>query len=268
MTIANHNLSQSKSVSNFVEFNPQKYFAEYFPDPMIQDEKLLLEFLIEYLKKLPTTSLALDFGCGPVVSHLIPLVTKAQEIHAADFTSIYRTEIENWAAKKSNAHDWSLYTSETLKIEGFLDPTKEEIEQRENLVRKKLKKILSCDITKPDPMGLEARGLYQLVTSHYCVEALGVDLPTWRIYMRNLMSLVAPGGTLILSFIGTMFPSESANFYRVGSEYFTNTNVTPTTITSCLIENGFVDFDLQVRKLNTVTNQGYDCTMFVCAIKP
>ena len=177
------------------------YLAEYYTDIMA-DEQYALSFLCESLKRLPEVSVALDYGCGPTIHHAVALVTKAREIYLADYIQDNLEEIQKWQDNSNDAHDWSEFTGHILKLEFDAAPQPIDIENRELETRKRIKKLCLSDAGEYDPLGPGMRGYFPLVTTHYCAEGATNSKDMWRTYMRNITSLVSPGGTLIVSACG------------------------------------------------------------------
>ncbi len=246
--------------SPWSEWSPKEYLSEYYAE-MMSDEICALEFLVESMRSLAPVSAALDFGSGPTVHHLFALVPKAEEIHTAEYLPANRTEIENWVQGHESAHDWSAFACETLRIEGTANPLPAAVEAREAETRRRLRSIMAGDAGDPDPLGVEKREYYSLVTTHYCAEGATNDKETWRRYMRNIASLVRPGGTLILSACG------AADFYCVGNRRFPCAGVTAQDVISSLSTNGFHNLDLRVRSVPDHSTQGYSSVIFACATK-
>jgi hypothetical protein len=246
--------------SAWSEWNPKDYLSEYYAEVM-PDERYALEFLVESLRKLPPITTALDFGSGPTVHHLFALVPKVQEIHAAEYLPANREEVRRWLAKDDQAHDWNAFAYETLALEGNLQPSPVDIAAREDETRQRTTSIWAADAGERDPLGPEKRGYYPLVTTHYCAEGATHDKDTWRLYMENIVSLVRPGGTLILSACG------AADFYCVGTRLFPCAGVTAEEIISCLHANGFRNLDVRIRSVPDHSEQGYSSVIFVCAVK-
>lgn len=242
------------------EWNPSEYLSEYYARVM-PDERCALAFLVESIRHLPPVSSALDFGSGPTVHHLFALVPKVQEIHTAEFLAANRDEIQSWLEGSDCAHDWSAFAHETLQLEGVAEPLAEDVAAREKETRLRTKQIWSADAGDTDPLGPDKRGSYPLVTTHYCAEGATHDKATWQRYMRNIVSLVQPGGTLILSACG------AAEFYCVGERLFPCAGVTAQELISCLAENGFRDMDVRVRSVPDHSEQGYGSVIFARATK-
>lgn len=246
--------------ADWSEWEPRGYLTEYYGEVM-PDERFAMEFLVESMRKMPPLSVALDFGCGPTVHHIFPLVPKVEEIHLAEYLPGNRAEVEKWLKDEDGAHDWQVFSLETLRLEGNPNPTEAQARQREQETRARITNIWPGDAGEVDPLGTERHNFYPLVTSHYCAEGATNDKETWRFYMCNIASLVKPGGTLILSACG------AANFYCVGDRYFPCAGVNGQDMLACLSDLGFTDIDLWIRQVPDHSEQGYGSVIFARAVK-
>jgi SAM-dependent methyltransferase len=246
--------------SPWTEWCARDYLAEYYAEIM-PDEQHALSFLHESLVRQPDASVALDYGCGPTVHHAVALVPKAQEIYLADYLPDNLAEVQRWLDGAQDAHDWTVFTRHILQLEGVAAPSAADVEEREQEARRRITRLLCSDAGDDDPLGLDMRGYFPVVTTHYCAEGATSSKETWRVYMRNIASLVRPGGTLIVSACG------AADYYAVGHRLFPCAGVNPNDIVSCLEENGFMDVDLRVRRVPDHSAQGYGSVIFACATK-
>jgi hypothetical protein len=246
--------------SSFEDWDAKDYLSEYYSE-VLEDERHALQFLVDSLRGLPVVDRALDAGCGPCVHHCFPLVPYAREIHCADFVAGNREAIARWIQRKPGAHDWRVFAAQTLICESaksFPDA----ILRRESETRERLKRVVPCDVRAADPLGPDARASYPLVTSHYCAEAISTDKAVFRDNMKNLASLVSPGGLLITSACG------AADFYKVGTRSFPCSGVTAQEVLSSLMALGFRDIDLRIRSTPSHADQGYASVVFARATKP
>jgi hypothetical protein len=246
--------------STYTDWEPKKYLSDYYSEVM-PDERFSLEFLIDSLCRLSSVPVALDFGSGPVISHIMPLVAKAEEIHVSEYLASNLVELQKWLSTDADAHDWRSFTLEVLRLEGCPNPTESEAQLREDEVRRRVTKLLPGDVRESNPLGLEKQNFYPLVTAHYCAEGISPNKEEWRKYMTNIMTMVQPEGVLITSSCG------SGKFYRVGDLYFPSTELEPQDVLSCFWENGFVDVDLRIRQLPDYSEQGFFYTIFACGVK-
>jgi hypothetical protein len=242
------------------EWKPEEYLHEYYRD-VEPDERFLLEFLVEVMGELPPVPVALDFGCGPTVHRLFPLVPRAQEFHLAEYLPVNRDAVSRWAAGRPGAHDWSLFARETLRLEGGLEPADGQVRAREQAARERITRILSADAGDRDPLGPARRGFYPLVTTHYCADSATDDRETWLRYMRHIAGLVRPGGCFVVSALG------GSRGYRVGSHWFPGAAVTAEDVLAFLEEAGFGEIDRRERAVPDRADQGYGSVIFARAVK-
>ncbi|MDV3348968.1 guanitoxin biosynthesis pre-guanitoxin forming N-methyltransferase GntF [Leptothoe sp. ISB3NOV94-8A] len=246
--------------TDYSAWDPKQYLQEYYSGIM-PDEQYCLEFLVESLKRIESVPVALDFGSGPIISHILPLVTKAHEIHVSEYVESNLIELKKWFSGDPTAYDWQLFTQKVLQLEGHQLPEPLEVQQRELDARQKVTLITPGDVREPNPLGESKRTFYPLVTAHYCAEGISLNKDEWRTYMRNIMGMVQPGGTLITSACG------SGNYYRVGDNCFPSTELNPQDVLSCFLDNGFVNLDIRVRDLPEYSEQGFFYTIFACGVK-
>ena len=246
--------------SRFEDWDAKDYLSEYYSE-ILEDERHALQFLVDSLRGLPQVDRALNVGCGPCVHHCFPLVPHAREIHCADFVAGNREAITRWIERRPGAHDWSVFAAHTLICEGG-EAAPDAVAQRQSATRERMTSVMPVDVRATDPLGPAARGSYALVTSHYCAEAISTDKAVFRENMKNLATLVSPGGILITSTCG------AADFYKVGTRSFPCSGVSAQDVLSSLLLLGFRDIDLRIRSTPTHAEQGYASVVFARASKP
>jgi hypothetical protein len=237
------------------EWDPKDYLDEYYQE-VEPDEFYLMEFLVEVAGKLPPVGLVLDYGCGPTVHRLFPLVPKAREIHLAEYLPANREAVRRWKAGAENAHDWTPFLKETLRLEGYSSPLSEAVRAREDETRRRVTEIFPTDASLEDPLGPERRGCYPMVTTHYCADGATDNLETWKRFMRNIAGLVEPGGIFITSSI------IASDRYKVGSRWYPSPGVTERDVLDLLETEGFIDVDLRAKRVSDRGHQGYEGVMF------
>jgi len=246
--------------SSFEDWDATDYLSEYYSE-VLDDERHALQFLADALRGMPEVERALDVGCGPCVHHCFPLVPYAREIHCADYVAGNRDAIARWIAGGDGAHDWRAFATQSLICEGA-PAGPDDVARRQAAARERITRVMACDVRAADPVGADARGSYALVTSHYCAEAISTDKAVFRANMKNLASLVAPGGVLVTSACG------AADFYKVGARTFPCSGVTAHEVLSSLTAVGFRDIDLRIRSTPAHTHQGYASVVFARATRP
>ena len=181
---------------DYEAWNTVAYLREYYAR-VEATERHTLRFLHETVAALPRTTRALDFGAGPTLHHAITLAAHACEVHVADLLPQNLREIRRWHMGASDAHDWSPFTREALRLEGA-GSTDTDVSQREALVRRRLTRILAGDARRRHPLGEHAAKSYDCVTSFFCADSATSSLGEWIRFVRNIAGLVCPGGLLIM----------------------------------------------------------------------
>lgn len=70
--------------------------------------------------------------------------------------------------------------------------------EKEEKLRKKVKQVLKCDVTKANPTEPVSLPPADCIVSTLCLEAACKDLATFRSALRNVGALVKPGGHLVM----------------------------------------------------------------------
>lgn len=211
---------QRRGYASFdTEWIPAMYLRDYY-STIEGDERSTLRFFVDRMKYLSACDEVLFFGCGPALHHVFLAAPKAHEIHLADYLPSNLEEIRRWKDREAGAHDWNSFVKYTLQCEGIGTPTKDNIDEREEMVRRKITKLIPhADAKETNPLGKGSRGRYQVVFSPYCVDSITDKKEVWKKYMTHLSSLVAPGGHLLLAAL-----SECGG-YTVGDKHFPCANI-------------------------------------------
>lgn len=181
---------------NVVDNFAADYLTTYYCQPPTQDEQAVLAFLSRQYPKIPAQPCAIEIGCGPTVHHVLPLAPFVSEIHMADYLADNLELVRRWRDGERGAHSWHRYTSLALALEGR-SPSAANVQQREADTRRKITRLLACDLKSETPLGMIRQ--YPVVGSFYCAENIGITRDEWARMMRRLADLVAPGGYLFLS---------------------------------------------------------------------
>lgn len=198
------------------EWVPKDYLRTYYSE-LEPDEVDTIKFFVDAVKKVDHSGPVLIFGTGPALHHAFLLATN--EIHVADYLPENLREIKKWVDNDEDAHNWKPFVKYTLQCEGTPSPTDEEIIAREDLVRSKITKYIQVDAGDTDPLGTEKRESYGLVLSPYCADSATGDKDIWKKYMRNISSVVKPGGTFITAAL------RDCASYEVGNRTFPCANI-------------------------------------------
>lgn len=214
-------------------WDPQAYLRQYHSQEFItDDEEAIYQRLVAFLKRTGRTyKQALDVGCGPTVYLHTALAPYVGELHLADYVPENLSEIQKWLQGEAGAHNWDSNIRHVLEIERQTQVSKAEIEERKALMRRKVTTLKRCDLRQTQSLGKGAA--YDLVLSAYCVDAATDSKQEWQRLTRNLLSLCADGGTIVL------ISSRKARRYKIEDKCFPEANVDETDIAEALAGAGF-----------------------------
>jgi hypothetical protein len=149
----------------------------------------------------------LEVGCGPTVHHILPFVPYVSTIDMADYLPENLAEVRRWHQSEPDAYDWRQYATLALELRSG-GATKAGIEALEAAARRKIRRLLRCDLKEPHILGRPVS--YPVIGAFYCTEEVGIATVRWEEVMANLCRAVAPGGYLFLSCL------RNTDFYMVG----------------------------------------------------
>ncbi len=177
------------------------YLRTYYCQPPTIDETVLSKFIIEERHRLSGRGRFIEIGCGPTLHHAPLFAPVVSEIHMADYLEENLAQVRLWRDGAKEAHDWSAYTRLTLRHEE-IEPTEENVQIRERLVRTKITRIATCDLMRETPAS--EQGQYEAVGAFYVAEEVGISDTEWRRVMKRITDYLAPGGTLFMAALAGM----------------------------------------------------------------
>jgi hypothetical protein len=253
---------QATPVSDFhTAWHPEDYLKQYYVNDTIPADELgIYNLLISYLQtETPHFATALDFGCGPTLHHIIPLIPYTEELHLADYVPANLAAIQQWLRGETRAHNWDVYIKGVLQLEGIVQPSPTDLERRKAQMRYKVRRLKHGNLHWPHP--LMDGSTYPLVVSFYCADSATHSKVQWRLFMRHLFNLVAPGGTLLLSAL------RNSQSYHVGARCFPSAQVTENDMYAVLSDGPFVQktLDLHVIPVSEWAEEGFESIMVVRA---
>ena len=211
-------------------FDPKEYLREMFIAPDDED-CFSIFFMTRVLNSLSDNLLIHEFGGGPTLYSVAALAPKAREIHFSDVVDTSLHEVAIWLKCQPGAHDWNPYIALVLEAEGS-PVTEIAIAERALLMRKTVTQLMHCDAQSHSPIELEDTQ-YDLVTAHHCTDVAATNLREWQQVLRNVTTIVRPGGWLMLSV------TTGARTYEVGEVIFECVNLTKDDVRDGLLSAGY-----------------------------
>ncbi len=226
---------------DFTHFDPTAYLREYYGD--VGEENLaLLRFMIETYRELPRGGRLLDFGGGPTIYPLISAVGRVDEVHFSDYLPANLDEVRRWLSKDPAAFNWRDFVRRAIELETEAACSEADVTRRETEIRALVTKVMRCDASRTPPIeGVERP--YDVVVTNFCAESATSDRWQWRAYVVNIVSLLRPGGVLIMSAL------KGAGSYAVGSRRFPAVDISEDDLIELLEETGFENKKIELRSV-------------------
>jgi nicotinamide N-methyltransferase/methyltransferase len=121
--------------------------------------------------------------------------------------------VNAWLSQAPAAHNWHLYTTKILSLEGSAAPTADQVAAREDLTRTRMQSLCQCDVLKDPPLSGDSEQTFDLVIAGFCLEVAVNDAASFHKAVLNVLSLVAPGG------IGVVMGLHRCSRYTVNAEW-------------------------------------------------
>jgi hypothetical protein len=206
-------------------FDPKDYLNENFSIPD-EEDRFTARFLVDIYKTMPGNFKILEFGGGPSLFSAFTYAKLAREIHFSDYVPASLDDVHLWMSGDDGGFNWRPQIKIILQLEG-LPPTESNILKRIKLTRKAITALLHCDARRFPPLN-NGNETYDLVAAHHCTDVAAQSNSDWVGILKNVASLVNPGGWLTLSVTtgtqiytvnGTEFPCVSLTSREISDGY-------------------------------------------------
>lgn len=180
----------------------------------------------------------LDYGCGPVLSNVISAARLNSEIILAEYTNKGREAIQFWMDRHPSAWNWSPYFKYAVEILEGKGESEAEVFEREESLRKAIKAVVPCDITKEPPIAKGFEGPYDVVISFLCYENVSMTRAEYKTFIKRTVPLIKVGGHLLL-YCTIRNTGDGLGYYHMGPTKFVVLRLSVEFVLSALKENGF-----------------------------
>ncbi|KAM4757566.1 LOW QUALITY PROTEIN: nicotinamide N-methyltransferase [Cyanocitta cristata] len=110
-----------------------------------------------------------------------------------DYTDQNHREMNKWLKNEAGTFHWE----PAVKI-CELEGDREKWAEKQEKLRKMVKQVLKCDVTKANPRGPVSLLPADCIVSTLCLEGACKDLATFRSALRNIGTLLKPGEHLVM----------------------------------------------------------------------
>jgi hypothetical protein len=136
----------------------------------------------------------LDCGCGPAVAYDISAAAESAEIVLAEYGEKCRSALQDWLDRSPSAWDWTPHIKYVVcDLEG---KDENQVQKREDDLRKAVKAIVPCDITQDPPIAKGYEEPYDVVMSMLCIENGCLTRQEYKDAVKRIATLVKSDGTL------------------------------------------------------------------------
>jgi hypothetical protein len=123
--------------------------------------------------------------------------------------------------------------------------------KREALTRKVVRGLYVSDARLRQPLGPTRDAFYDLIITGFCIDAISSDPRVFRRCLRNVTSMLQPGGTFIIHAL------HKCKAYKCGERMFPGSNLTIDDMRDAMKENGFAPSSIDVQVIPCPDNAGY-----------
>lgn len=140
--------------------------------------------------------------------------------------------------------------------------TRQAVKDRNSELRRKLAKILLCDASLDFPLR-NSQEFYDLLIMTYCIDSATSSKDVWSAYMKNVLKLLAPKGTILVAAL------HNCRFYTVGNYCFPSANLSEKDLWQSFLDNGLNadTITIEVRAVPECEREGYSSLLFARALK-
>uniref|UniRef100_A0A8C5Q072 Uncharacterized protein n=1 Tax=Leptobrachium leishanense TaxID=445787 RepID=A0A8C5Q072_9ANUR len=203
----------------------------------------------------------LHIGHGPAIYQDFVACEVFKEIIGADYTDNNREYYEKSLRNEPGTFDWTDVIKTVCEMEG----KGKTVEEKREKLRNTVTKTIRCDVTKSKPTEPLVLPQVDCIMTHLCLQAASKDQEAYRNVLRNISSLLKPGGCLIITEV------LNCTYYHVGGRRFSSASLNKEFMKDAITEAGYtiLDYEVMFRKYDKEQYEfsNHDSTLFVLARK-
>ena len=245
-------------------FDTRAYLKEYYSD-ISPENKSILEFFAEAAKKnFLNKPRHLELGCGPTLYQAISIAPVVEEMIYTDGFEESLSEVNGWIAADLSAFNWDKFIQASLLIENGIEPSEQEILEREKGMRNKITKVDTLDISDSKLIQgyMNSNGPFGSVSSVFALEVPAKNLEHLKELMSTIYNCLENGGVF------TAVMVEGGEQYKVGDTYLPNLKLDAEWLKKTLQEIGFAVEDAVWKYVGADReDEGYKGIMMISVLK-
>ncbi|XP_033759344.1 indolethylamine N-methyltransferase-like [Pecten maximus] len=184
--------------TDYDNFDPQAYIGDRGFSFGDEAEKKILLFNVDALHDIFHSGAVrghnlLDVGTGPTIRTILSSCGHVDNIYLSDVNKQSRDLLNDWW--KSEQTSEQELTDYVLKKEN----ARNSIEERQQMMKTKIRGILPIDVRSGNPLGNGNHPLqFDVITTSLCLESASQTLEEYHKNVQNVASLLKVGGHLIV----------------------------------------------------------------------
>ena len=231
---------------DYDKFNPKDFLQiNYSADNLTPLRLFGLQQLHEFYTSYTTTEAKLkilDIGSGPTIAYAISAAPYTAEIVLSEYTEANRAAILQWLNNDPDAFDWTPVIKHVVTdLEG---KSEEEVPVRAELLRKVIKAVVPCDVTRDPPIPPQYVDEYDIVTEFMCLVSGCALREDYVAALVRLHALLKPGGKIVL-YTPERKKTPIQGSYPVGPYEFFDLGITRDFILKSLEQASFCDVKVE-----------------------
>ncbi|XP_065273254.1 nicotinamide N-methyltransferase-like [Emys orbicularis] len=181
-------------------FDPKECLKTYYSFDSTSSEKndilmfLLRNFFKTFILDSVKGNTLIRIGGMPSIFELLSACESFKEIIVTHNTDRNCQELQKWLKKEPGAFDWAPVVKYVCELEG----DRKKWAEKEEKLRRTVKQVLECDVTKFNPLTFASLPPADCLLMCHCLVATCKDLSTYHAALKNVSSLLKPGGHLLM----------------------------------------------------------------------
>ncbi|KAG5267957.1 hypothetical protein AALO_G00227830 [Alosa alosa] len=222
-------------------FDSRAYIDTFYSNPSGHTDENYLVFALQRLSETFSSGKykgqrLIDVGSAASIHCVISACAHLDHIVLSDFTDRNRAELSQWLCKAPGCFDWTPVIQQVCHME---KESKSPVEV-EAVLRQRVQSVVKCDVRLENPFHPLTQEPADCVVTSLCLEAACKDFPSYCDALRNVTSVLKPGGVLVM--IGALGES----FYIVAGQRFSCLRLTRSNVEETLrkLEFSILDFNV------------------------